>query len=48
MLREYSEQLQTNKQSSPDKMENFLETQYWLKFGETENPNRPTTDKKSG
>lgn len=48
MLRDYSEQSQTNKQSSPDKLENFLETQYRLKFGETENPTRPRTDKKTG
>lgn len=48
MLRGYSEQLQTNKQSSPDRLENFLETQYQPKFGETETPKRPTTNKKTG
>lgn len=46
MLKDYSEQLHT-KQSNPDKLENFLRTQYLQKYGETENPNRPTTDKKT-
>lgn len=47
MLREHSELLHINKQSSPDKMENFLETQYLLKHEETEIPNRPTMGKKT-
>lgn len=47
MLREYSELLHINKQSSPDKVEIFLETPYLLKHEETEIPNRPTTAKKT-